>query len=151
MTAVVRAELTDRPIDVAEHEALVAHQWLTQCFEPVTRAVPVHLRGKRDAAQIFHEVLDYRWYASQREHRDVPLLDAALGYIHDVLEGLPDEAVDSRPLAEGARQLANPFDPSQGFIDDEGEMPEDPGEAAAEDEPEPTGVLDMAALRRRIG
>jgi hypothetical protein len=28
-------------------------------------------------------------------------------------------------------------------------MPEDPWEAAAEEEPEPTGVLDMAALRRR--
>ena len=132
-------------------EALVAHQWLTQCFEPVVLAVPAHLRGKRDAAQIFHEVLDYRWYASQREQRDVPLLDAAWGYIRDVLEGLPDEAMDSRPLADGTRQLANPFDPSQGFVDDEGEMPEDPWETAAEEEPEPTGVLDIAALRRGKG
>ncbi|MFT3832965.1 MAG: DUF4032 domain-containing protein [Micropruina sp.] len=131
-------------------EALVAHQWLTQSFEPVTQAVPQHLRGKRDAAQIFHEVLDYRWYASQREHRDVPLIDAAWGYIRDVLEGLPDEAMDSRPLAEGARQLANPFDPSQGFLDEEGEMPEDPWESAADEEPEPTGMLDIFELRRRL-
>ena len=132
-------------------ESLVAHQWLTQCFEPVVTAVPAHLRGKRDAAQIFHEVLDYRWYASQREHRDVPLLDAANGYIRDVLEGLPDEAMNSRPLAEGSRQLANPFDPSQGFVDEEGAMPDDPWERDALDVPEPTGVLDMAALRRALG
>ena len=135
----------------AVDEALVAHQWLTQCFEPVVTAVPAHLRGKRDAAQIFHEVLDYRWYASQREHRDVPLVDATHGYIHDVLEALPDEAMDSRPLAEGARQLANPYDPSQGFLDDDGEMPEDPWEAEAQDQPEPTGMLDIAALRRARG
>ena len=45
--------------------------------------------------------------ASQREHRDVPLLDAAWGYIHDVLEGLPDEEMDSRPLAE-AKELPVP-------------------------------------------
>ena len=57
--------------------------------------------------------------------------------------------MDSRPLAEGSRQLANPFDPSQGFVDDEGEMPEDPWETAADEEPEPTGLLDIAALRRR--
>ena len=132
-------------------EALVAHQWLTQCFEPVVTAVPAHLRGKRDAAQIFHEVLDYRWYASQREQRDVPLLDAALGYIQDVLEGLPDEAMDSRPLVDGTRQLANPFDPSQGFVDDEGDMPEDPWETGVDEVPEPTGLLDIAALRRAKG
>ena len=132
-------------------EALVAHQWLTQCFEPVVTAVPGHLRGKRDSAQIFHEVLDYRWYASQREQRDVPLADAARGYIKDVLEGLPDEEMNSRPLAEGSRQLANPFDPSQGFVDEEGAMPEDPWETEAEDAPEPTGMLDIAALRRARG
>ena len=132
-------------------EAMVAHQWLTQCFEPVVSAVPAHLRGKRDSAQIFHEVLDYRWYASQREQREVPLDEAARGYIKDVLEGLPDEAMNSRPLAEGSRQLANPFDPSQGFVDEEGAMPEDPWESEAEDLPEPTGMLDIAALRRAQG
>ncbi len=132
-------------------ESLVAHQWLTQSFEPVVTAVPAHLRGKRDAAQIFHEVLDYRWYASQRENRDVPMLDAADGYIRDVLEGLPDEAMNSRPLAEGSRQLANPFDPSQGFADEEGAMPDDPWEVDAAEVPEPTGMLDIAALRRAGG
>ncbi|MBK8448223.1 MAG: DUF4032 domain-containing protein [Micropruina sp.] len=132
-------------------ESLVAHQWLTQSFEPVVTAVPAHLRGKRDAAQIFHEVLDYRWYASQRENREVPMLDAADGYIRDVLEGLPDEAMNSRPLAEGSRQLANPFDPSQGFADEEGAMPDDPWEVDAAEVPEPTGMLDIAALRRAGG
>ena len=75
-------------------------------------------------------------------------MDATHGYIKDVLEALPDEAMNSRPLAESGRELANPFDPSQGFIDEEGAMPEDPWEVGLTAEPEPTGVLDIAALRR---
>ncbi|PFG15777.1 lipopolysaccharide kinase (Kdo/WaaP) family protein [Propionicimonas paludicola] len=131
-------------------EAVVAHEWLTQCFQPVTSAVPSDLRGKRDAAQIYHEVLDYRWYASQRAQREVPLLEATHGYINDVLRALPDEAMsDTRPV--DGRQLANPYDPSQGFIDDEGPMPVDPWEeaAAAGDPVTPQGFLDIDALRAR--
>ena len=127
-------------------EAVVAHQWLTECFQPVVTAVPPELRGKRESAQIYHEVLDYRWYASQRENREVPLLDATHGYIHDVLRALPDEAMtDTRAIGED-RQLSNPFDPSQGFVDDEGPMPVDPWEVDDEEVAAP-GFLDIEALR----
>ncbi len=132
-------------------EAVVAHQWLTDCFQPVVTAVPHDLRGKREAAQIFHEVLDYRWYASQREHREVPLLEATWGYIQEVLQALPDEAMEPTTqalMSNEHRQLANPFDPSQGFADDSGPMPVDPWETDDEDVPDP-GFLDIEALRRR--
>ena len=131
-------------------EPVVAHQWLTECFQPVVTAVPPELRGKREAAQIYHEVLDYRWYASQREQREVPLLDATHGYIHDVLQRLPDEAMTDTKDIGDERQLANPYDPSQGFVDDEGPMPVDPWETAADDEPASApGFLDIDALRAR--
>lgn len=133
-------------------EAVVAHQWLTECFQPVVTAVPIELRGKREAAQLFHEVLDYRWYASQRENREVPLLEATWGYIQEVLRELPDEVMSDtvRPEADGQRQLANPFDPSQGYADEEGPMPEDPWESAAEDGEVPDrDFLDIEALRKR--
>ncbi|HEY3338457.1 MAG TPA: DUF4032 domain-containing protein [Propionicimonas sp.] len=128
-------------------EAVVAHQWLTECFQPVVTAVPPELRGKRESAQIYHEVLDYRWYASQRENHEVPLIDATYGYIHDVLRALPDEAMtDTRAIGED-RQLSNPFDPSQGFVDDDGPMPVDPWEVDADEEVAPPGFLDIDALR----
>lgn len=128
-------------------EAVVAHQWLTECFQPVVTAIPPELRGKREGAQIYHEVLDYRWYASQRENREVGLVEATWGYISDVLRALPDEAMTDTQ-AIGERQLANPYDPSQGFVDEDGPMPEDPWEVAAADAevPDP-GYLDIAALR----
>ena len=133
-------------------EAVIAHQWLNQAFEPVVSAIPPDLAGKRDPAQIYHEVLDYRWFASQRAHYEVPLTDAVHGYIHDVLTALPDEAMATTSLApaEDSRTLANPYDPSQGFADDEEEPPFDPWEAAAyapgtQELPE---VFDIDALRR---
>jgi len=98
-------------------EAIVAHEWLTDVFEPVIQIVPNELKAKREPAQLFHEVLDYRWYQSQRENRDVPLTEATHGYVNDVLRKLPDEAMSADALApvEG-RHLVDPYDPSQGFI-----------------------------------
>lgn len=129
-------------------EAVVAHQWLTECFQPVVTAVPADLRGKREAAQIFHEVLDYRWYASQRQNREVPLVEATWGYIQDVLRALPDEVAGATvPVSD--RQLANPYDPSQGFIDDDGPMPVDPWDEPLTDGPANPTHLDIEALRSR--
>ena len=99
-------------------EAVAAHRWLTDCFEPVVNQIPPELMGKRDPAQVYHELLDYRWYQSQREERDVPLLEAAQGYMRDVLVNLPDEATIA--LAPVARAQLNPYDPSLGFADDPG-------------------------------
>lgn len=142
-----RARTKQKAVD----EPVVAHQWLTECFGPVVAAVPAGLRGKREAAQIYHEVLDYRWYASQHERREVPLLEATAGYISDVLTTLPDEAIAPTTIHLDGRQLANPYDPSAGFVDDQDEpMPDDPWEEEAESEPEPPpGFLDIDALRAR--
>jgi len=71
-----------------------------------------------------------------------------------VLQGLPDEevAVDSM---ESMGPLANPYDPSQGFLDDETDRPYDPweegGEAAAEPAPPAREYLDISALRAKAG
>ena len=63
-------------------ESVVAHQWLRDCFEPVVSAIPKQLRGKRDPAQLYHELLEYRWFQSEREKRDVPTAEAmVLDYI----------------------------------------------------------------------
>ncbi|MDK9296156.1 DUF4032 domain-containing protein [Propionibacterium freudenreichii] len=129
-----RARTNQQDVD----EAVVAHQWLTEFFEPVVNAVPPELQGKRDPAQIYHEVLDYRWYMSEREKREVPLSVATQGYIRDILRNLPDEAMvrDSMvQVQEGDnRQLANPYDPSLGYADDDDLPPvHDPWEDAAQD------------------
>lgn len=74
-------------------EAVVAHQWLRECFEPVVGAIPKEFRGKRDPAQLYHELLEYRWFQSERENREVPTAEAVQGYLRDVLSTLPDEEI----------------------------------------------------------
>jgi hypothetical protein len=85
-----------------ESEEIVAHDWLTQVFEAVVGAVPREMRRKLEPAEVFHEVLENRWYMSERRGRDVPLREAVDDYVHHVLPYKPDEAavlgVDTRAL-----------------------------------------------------
>jgi hypothetical protein len=78
-------------------EPLVAHQWLTQCFEPVVNMVPEHLRGTRQGAQLYHEVLDHRWFKSEEAGHEIPLEVAARQYVDEWLAGLPDDALAADP------------------------------------------------------
>ena len=75
-----------------EDEEFVAHDWVTSVFEPTVRAVPREMRGKLEAAQMFHEILDHRWYISQQQRRDVPMSEATASYVMNVLRHRRDEA-----------------------------------------------------------
>ncbi len=74
-----------------EDESFVAHDWLTEVFEPAVRAVPRELRLKLEPAQVFHELLDHRWFLSQQQRRDVPMPEATRSYVENILPGRPDE------------------------------------------------------------
>ncbi len=87
-----RAEVcADQPERLQEPEEITAHRWLTEVFQPVVSAVPAELRGKLETAEIFHEVLEHRWFLAERLGRDVGLLPAARGYVEEVLTHKPDE------------------------------------------------------------
>ena len=133
-------------------EAIVAHQWLTRRFEQVVSLVPSEMRRKLEPAELFHEVLEHRWFMGERAGREIPITEAAESYMETVLKKLPDEEVAMEAM-ESMGPLANPFDPSQGFVDDDDEKPYDPWEegeeAPDEDLPPATEYLDIAALRAR--
>ncbi len=74
-----------------EDEEYVAHDWLTEVFEPAVRGVPRDMRGKLEPAEIYHELLEHRWYISERERRDVPMPEVVRDYIDRVLRDRPDE------------------------------------------------------------
>ncbi|MDR3361123.1 MAG: DUF4032 domain-containing protein [Bifidobacteriaceae bacterium] len=73
-------------------EDFVAHDWLTHVFEPAVRAVPRDLRGKLEVPQIYHEILEHRWFMSQRDSRFVSLEEAVRSYIDNVLAHRRDES-----------------------------------------------------------
>ncbi|MDQ1582181.1 MAG: hypothetical protein QOF36_235 [Microbacteriaceae bacterium] len=73
-------------------EEAMAHEWLLRVFEPVVRAIPSELKGKLEQAEVFHQMLDHRWFMSQNENRDIPLAEAVSSYINEVLRHRRDEA-----------------------------------------------------------
>ena len=81
-----------------QDEEMVAHEWLTRVFEPVIRAIPKELRGKLEPAEMFHQLLEHRWYLSQQQKRNVPLAEALNSYIDDVLRHRRDEMTVVGPL-----------------------------------------------------
>ena len=72
-------------------EEVAAHRWVAEVFEPVTGLVPAELRGKLEPAEMFHEVLEHRWFMGERLRRDIPLSEAAQDYVATVLTKKPDE------------------------------------------------------------
>jgi Domain of unknown function (DUF4032)/Lipopolysaccharide kinase (Kdo/WaaP) family len=85
-------------------EAAAAGRWLAEIFEPAVAAVPVELRGKRAAAELFHELLDYRWRLSEESGRDVSLDEAIRSYVDTVLR----EATDEKAVVSELRPWTGP-------------------------------------------
>ncbi len=80
-----------------EDEELVAYDWVTDCYEPVVRAVPRELRGKLEGPEIYHEVLEHRWYLSEQRGYEVDIVEAARSYVDNVLRHKPDEEAVLEP------------------------------------------------------
>ena len=72
-------------------EEVLAHEWLSNAFEPVVTAIPKNLAGKLEPAEVYHQVLEHRWYRSENENRDVPIQEAVASYISTVLVHRRDE------------------------------------------------------------
>ena len=54
-------------------------------FEPTIAAVPEALRGRLEPAELFHQVLDHRWYLSEAAGHDVGLGEAVKSFVDTVL------------------------------------------------------------------
>ena len=74
-----------------DSEELVAHDWMAHVYEPIVTNVPPDLAGKLEPAEIFHEVLEHRWYMSEKAGQDVTTLWAFVDYLNTVLPGKRDE------------------------------------------------------------
>ncbi len=76
-----------------EDRAVVAQRWLTTVYDPILSMVPEELRGKLEPAEIFHEILEHRWYLSERAGKEVDIKVAAQSYIDTVLAKRPEELI----------------------------------------------------------
>ena len=81
-------------------EEVLAHEWLSRSFEPVVTSIPKELSGRLEPAEIYHQVLEHRWYLSEERGQDVPVNEALTDYINNVLVNRRDEATYLSPPTE---------------------------------------------------
>ena len=91
-----RAKL-NRTAKAPVSDAAAAGRWLAEVFEPTIAAVPEELHDKRAAAEVFHELLEHRWFLSEKAGRDVGMEEATASYVDQVLRAAADEKT---PLLE---------------------------------------------------
>jgi len=88
-------------------EEMGAHQWLSEVYDPIIRAIPREYRGKLEGPEIFHQWREHRASRSREEDRDVSREESLQSYIEHVLQHRRDEAVVTGPPTE-AITLPNP-------------------------------------------
>ncbi|MFG1997751.1 DUF4032 domain-containing protein [Spirillospora sp. NPDC048911] len=88
--AAFRAHL-EREVGHPIPEVVAANRWLAEVYEPVVQAIPGELRDRLDEAEIFLEVLEHRWFMSERSAKDVGTMAAALDYFENVLPHVPED------------------------------------------------------------
>jgi hypothetical protein len=81
-------------------EEVLAHEWLSHSFEPVVTAIPKDLLGRLEPAEIYHQVLEHRWYMMENQKRDVSAAEAVQSYIENVLVNRRDEEAYLSPMTE---------------------------------------------------
>jgi Domain of unknown function (DUF4032)/Lipopolysaccharide kinase (Kdo/WaaP) family len=70
---------------------VAAVRWLDRRFEPIMARIPAEMFEKLEAAEIYHQLLEHRWFLSEQAGKDVSLEDALESYLADVLRDAPEE------------------------------------------------------------
>ena len=82
-------------------ESVVASMWRQEVFEPTMAAVPEELWAALPAAEVFHQVLEHRWFLSEQAGKDVGIDKAVSSYVRSELpQRRPERIVLEEPDPE---------------------------------------------------
>jgi hypothetical protein len=71
-------------------DTVAGPRWLAEVYQPIVDAIPRSLVGRMEPAEVFHEVLEHRWFLSEKAGRDVGTTAAARSYFDTVLPTTPE-------------------------------------------------------------
>ena len=74
-------------------ESVAAARWLDERFERALAAIPPEMASKLEPAELYHQVLEHRWFLSERAGGDVGLDETVASYVADVLASAPAEQI----------------------------------------------------------
>jgi hypothetical protein len=92
-------------------ETVAAHRWLEEIYDPVVMAIPAGLRDRLAPPEVFHEILEHRWYLSEQASRDVGTTAAARSYFETILPQVPVPLTTTADAAEPALAAEDPAGP----------------------------------------
>jgi hypothetical protein len=78
---------------------VAGHRWIAEVYLPVVEAIPPHLVGRLAPAQVFHEVLEHRWFLSEEAGVDVGTTAALRSYLDHELPKTPADMTTPSVLA----------------------------------------------------
>ncbi len=70
--------------ELSETEA--AQQWYQQKYLNTLRQIPDEYKEQMDTAEMYHQLLEHRWYESEKAQRDIGTQDAVESFIENVLK-----------------------------------------------------------------
>jgi hypothetical protein len=82
-------------------EAVGAARWLADIYEPLVGAVPPELAGRREPPELFHELLEHRWFLSESSDEPVTNEEALADYLAHELPSRPTERTVLDAIGDG--------------------------------------------------
>jgi len=80
-------------------ETVAAHRWRSEVHDRVLSLVPPDLSDRLAPAEVFHEILEHRWFLSEEAGTDVGTTAAATSYVERILPG----TASTMPTLPGGR------------------------------------------------
>ncbi|MEM9132922.1 MAG: DUF4032 domain-containing protein [Actinomycetota bacterium] len=71
--------------------AVAAARWLADVYEPVVESIPEELQAQLEDAEVFHAVLEHRYYLSLERQEEVTHAEATAHYVDNYLRKRPAE------------------------------------------------------------
>ena len=72
-------------------EPVAAARWLDERFGRALAGIPAAMSAKLEPAELYHQVLEHRWFLSERAGGDVGIDETVASYVADVLTNAPGE------------------------------------------------------------
>lgn len=86
-------------------EAVAAARWMDERFEPTIAAIPSDLAGKLEPAELYHQVLEHRWFISEAAGYDLGMAETIQSYVRDVLAPARHEQITLPPLTQELQMI----------------------------------------------
>lgn len=90
----------DRPMP----ETVAANRWLTEVYDPIVASIPPTLRGRLAPAEVFHEILEHRWFLSEQAGRDIGTTAASRSYFASILPEVPEQLTQGDAASTARRR-----------------------------------------------